>query len=156
MPPILLASGLATRLLDRETRQIEPQFGSAIHQRGEGRNRLVELTGSPQCLSELDADGCQTLIRLGDLREGIQTLIVGTQVSVAFGQHEVELDREPGLRNQGRPSQFDPGDRLGPPLPPEQDLGFQVHDEGVSQPGIAKEDSVFDGLRPSLRPCPEE
>ena len=144
--PVPLVPGLATRPLNQETHQIEPPLGLARRQRQQDRDRLVELARSGQGPGELDAGGFRAPIAVGGLPEGIQPLLVGTHVAVAFGQHEIELDGELGVGSQDRPGHLDLGDRLGPLLPLEQDFGFQKPDEGVAQPGVPKAGDVVAGL----------
>ena len=138
--------GWRTRLLEQEPHEIEPPLGLARRHRQEDRDRLVELARPGQGPGELDAGRFRTPIALGGPPQGIQPLLVGTQAAVAFGQHEVELDGELGVGSQDRPGRLDPGDRLGPFLPLEQDLGFQEPDEGVAEPGGPRAVDVVAGL----------
>ena len=94
----------------------------------------------------IDAGGFRGPVALGGLPERIQPLLVGTHVAVAFGQHEIERDGDPGIGLQDRPGHLDLGNRLGPFLPLVEDLGFQVSDEGIAQPRGPKPLDVPGGL----------
>src|SRR5208337_5593500 len=65
--PVPLVTRLANRLLDQETNEIEPQLRLAPRQRNEGRERLVQLTGSGQRPTEFDAGGFRSPVALGSL-----------------------------------------------------------------------------------------
>ncbi len=49
--PVPLIRELATRLLNEQADDIEPQLGLALHHRQKDRNRLVQLTGPCQRLA---------------------------------------------------------------------------------------------------------